>query len=193
MQLAVVGRFLLRLGLGRRDGDRQPRQNAQLLDRAAILDHALLDVGVVGLRLVDVAEWAEDHVGDAGGQVAPIVGLPGLDDHGVALRRARHIQRTLHREPLVLVFERVDLAGVDLAVDKRIVLPGIPQLLDQRHKLAGAVVAGGVLQVLSLLKLKAIWSPPESLAAELLKLVTTFQAARPPLTWSIEASWRASS
>jgi hypothetical protein len=147
-QLVVVLGPLFGLGLGRRGDHRQARQHAQLVGRAAVADQTLAQIVVVGFGLVDVAVGREDHVGDAGREVAPVGRLASLNNDRMALGRARNVERAAHFEPLALVVDGVDALGLDLAIDKGVVLPAIPQLFDQRHHFASAVVAGGVFEML---------------------------------------------
>jgi len=147
-QFAVVGGFFLGFGCRRRGDDRQPRQNPQLIRGASILDHPLFDILIVGLGVVEVAMGAKDHISNPCRQITPVVGLASLDDDRVALRRAGHIKRPTDIEPLTLVVNRMHLAPIDLAVDKGVILPTVPQVFDQGHKFARPVIARGMIEML---------------------------------------------
>ena len=81
--------------------------------------------------------------------------LPGLHDHGMALGRARHRERTARFEPFADVVERADLGRVGeeaggLVGDDGVVGPGGPMAHHDLDELVGAVVAQVVLEMLVL-------------------------------------------
>jgi hypothetical protein len=125
-------------------------QDLGVVGRAAVLGELALEVAVQGLRLLERLAGGEDHLGPARREVLAVLGGAGLDQHRVALRRARDVERPAHREELALVIEDVELVGIEVAprrlvVEERVVLPRIPQAGDDLHELAGAAVARGVI------------------------------------------------
>ncbi len=77
---------------------------------------------------------AEDHVGGGGGELAALVGVPGLDHHRVALRRAGQREGALDVELRSLVADRAGARGV-------------PELPGQLHEFGGPGVAVGAVEV----------------------------------------------
>ena len=117
--------------------------------RAAVFDDARLQVGVELARRLELLRHGEQHLGGARRKLAAGVGLAGLHDHRLALRRARHHQRPAHREVLALVMQHVHLGRVEeqarrLVQDEGVVLPGVPQPLRHLDELGGAAVAVGM-------------------------------------------------
>ncbi|KAG1530050.1 hypothetical protein G6F50_017579 [Rhizopus delemar] len=110
----------------------------------------------------------EHRIGILAGQRDAIIGRASLEDHRLALRRTLDVERPFHLENAALVVEptervrREERASVALAHEGT-VIPRIPQPLHH-------------------LQLR-----PEPSSGE----VTTFQPARPPLSRSSEANWRA--
>ena len=82
----------------------------------------------------------------ASGELAAALGLAGLDDHGMNLRRPRHVQRAAAAVVLALEAQLVDLLGIDEqpagpVEHERIRVPALPQPVAQLHVLLGHGVA----------------------------------------------------
>ena len=88
----------------------------------------------------------EDRVGSGGGELAPVVGVTGLEDHRPALRAARDVEPTADVEVRVRVRERASgrvgqehtavLVGHDL-----VAAPGVEQGVRRLEEALGALVA----------------------------------------------------
>ena len=149
------GQRALLLGLRRRLGDDHLHRRRDLDQRriaAGLLDLAL-EVGVVLAADLERRIGREDQLGPAGGEGHAAAALARLQQHRMALRRARHGERALRLEVLAAVVEPVDLVGIGEAAallvdDQRIVFPAVPQAGDDLHELVGAVVAQVVLEML---------------------------------------------
>ena len=76
-----------------RRGRRSAREDQQLVGLAAVAGEPPLDVGVERLAGLERAVAREDPVGVAGGELAPVVGVAGLDDRPAGPGRARHGER----------------------------------------------------------------------------------------------------
>ena len=86
-------------------------------------------------------------------EVAALLGVAGLEDDRLALRRALEVERPDHREVLAPVVERVLARAVEedaglLVAREGVVLVGAPQALRDLHVLERAAVAGRVVVVL---------------------------------------------
>ena len=109
---------------------------------------------VEGLRLRRVVLRGEHHVGDARGQRLAGTGGAGLDQHRMALRRARHVQRALDGEILALEVGDVEaarpheLAGL-LVADEGAVVPAVPQQPAGFDEFLGHRVALGMRRMLA--------------------------------------------
>ena len=104
---------------------------------------------------------AEHDLGGLGRELPAVVGGAGLHHHRLALRRARHRQRSAHLEELAGVIEHVTPVGIVeaallLVEDEGVVVPGVPQAAHDLDELAGAPVAHRLRQMV--------------LAAEILRL-----------------------
>ncbi len=88
----------------------------------------------------------EQTIGMLGGELATILGLAGGEQHRIALRHARDVERPLDLEVLALVVQRAharrieELAG-RLVLHEGIVGPAVPQALADLDELVGALVA----------------------------------------------------
>src|SRR4051812_35641860 len=113
---------------------------------AAAGRRAALDVGVELLCLAERLGAREDAFGNLGSELAAVLGSAGLKDDGLALGRARDVERACHREELAAMVEGVELALVEedsagLVAGESIVLVGISEPLHDSEVLAGAPVA----------------------------------------------------
>ena len=79
--------FCLRFGVGLADHGHDAGHHLDRVGRAAIGDGAPLDVGIKLLRRVEILLHGENHLRRFGGKVAAVVGLSGLHDHRMTLRR----------------------------------------------------------------------------------------------------------
>jgi hypothetical protein len=95
----------------------------------------------------------EDPLGEARCHLAADLGRAGLEQHRVALRRPRDIQRAAYREMLALMVQVMQLARIEVPFrvavpDKGIVVPAVPQSPHNFDKLDCPVVTGIVLIML---------------------------------------------
>src|SRR5690606_20724049 len=77
----------------------------------------------------------KDHLGGGGGKAAAVLGLAGLDDDRMPLRRARNVQRPPDLEMFALMISEMHLIDVKehpgfLVADKGVVLETVPKFLD---------------------------------------------------------------
>ena len=111
------------------------------------------DIGVVMLRIGELAAAGEDHLRGLGGELAAGVGGAGLDDDRPALDRPGDVQGAAHRQELALVVEHVHPLGVEInpvldIADEGVIGPAVPEAGDDVEELAGAAVALAVLHLL---------------------------------------------
>src|SRR6516225_9607587 len=137
--------LFLCLGLARTDDRHDAGQYRQLLGRATVLRHALLQIGIGLLGAVQLLHDGEDDIGGARREFQARRRAASLDDDRVPLRAARDVHRPLDLKEPALVVERPDLAVIDvdrarLVGDQRPVFPAIPQPLDHIDELLGALV-----------------------------------------------------
>ncbi len=114
---------------------------------------ALPDVGVIELRVGELAAAGKDHLRGFGGELAAGIGGSGLDDDRPALDRPRDIERAAHRQELALVVEhmhplRVEINAVLDIADKGVVGPAVPEAGHDIEELAGTAVALAMLHML---------------------------------------------
>ena len=91
----------------------------------------------------------EDYLRGFGGEFPPCRRGAGLEDDRPALGRPGHVETAVDLEELALVVEHVELRRVEhpwrrLVVDEGVVLPGVPQRLDDLVGFARLFVALGV-------------------------------------------------
>src|SRR5262249_60698378 len=87
------------------------------------------------------------------GDVWSGAGGAGLEQYRMALRRARDVERTAHREMLAPVvqdmdFRRVEIAAGGAVAQKRVVVPAVPQPLHDLDELHRAVITLAVGEML---------------------------------------------
>src|SRR5882724_106811 len=119
-----------------------PRRDLQVVRPAAKLDHALLEVAIERLRRRERAARSENNFGELGSEITAGVGRSRLDDDRPSLRRPFNVESALHGEILALVVQRMELLRQEaqarvLVVDKRVILPCIPERLDNLDEFAG--------------------------------------------------------
>ena len=141
---------------------RHRRQDLQLVGAAAVAGQAALGVGVEALCVGQARVTAEDGVGGAGGQLAAAVGVARLEDDGVHLGAAGHVEVPVDVELRAVVGERARRSltheAARVGVGHQIVVgPRLPELAHGLHHLAGPLVAVLVGQEAA---------PPEVLAGE---------------------------
>src|SRR5262249_22983688 len=95
----------------------------------------------------------KDHLAPASGKAPPAPAGAGLNDHRVALRRARDGERPARVEELAPMVEPLDLIWIGVAAgllidDDGALVPSIPVSEHDLHELIGPVVAQIVSQVL---------------------------------------------
>jgi len=134
------------------DDRRQPREDAQRRRVTPERPCALLHRRDEGTRGGEVVLRREDQLGEAGGEPHARLRGAGLHEHRVALRRARDVERSEHREVLALVRDPVDPAGVEIEAglrvgDDRLRIPAVPQLEHDLDELLRDPVARVVLGV----------------------------------------------
>ena len=144
------------LGLLRRTADDGEHTGHQVHLRwvAVPLAQLAFQTPVENAGLLQRLLGGEDDIGRAGCQRLAGLGRARLDHDGVALRRARCIQRAFDAEMRALVVQRVQLGGVEvhtavLVAHDGIVLPAVPQPLDHVDKLAGHRIALGMVGVVA--------------------------------------------
>ena len=101
-------------GVGVADDRGRGRDDLEVVAAPAVAGQPSLDVGVERLAVGVARVAAEDHVGVLGGELAPTVGVAGLDQHRVALRAARHVERPVDRElPAAMVEGRIAVGSTN--------------------------------------------------------------------------------
>ena len=100
-----------------------------------------------------IACRGEDDLTPSAGKTLAAAAGAGLDDDGMALRRARHRERPARLEEFSVVIEPLHLGRIGeppalLVDDQRAVFPGIPVAEHDLHEFVGAVVAQVVLEML---------------------------------------------
>ena len=129
------------------------------------------------MRKLGVARGGEDHLAPAPGEALAAAAGAGLDDHRVALRRARHGEGPARGEEFALVVEPLHLASdrrsgrVFLSMMMAPSSQRVPVPEHHLHELVGLVVAQVVVA--------GAPRRPMLRASPSLTEVTTFQAARP--------------
>src|SRR5207248_4669654 len=101
------GPLLARLLGGVADADEAPGQYLDVVRVAPSPLRARPDIGVVALRVGELAAARKDHLGGLGGELAAGIGRAGLDDYWPALDRPGDVQGAAHRQELALVVEHV--------------------------------------------------------------------------------------
>ena len=119
--------------------------------RPAVSRGAALDVGIEGAARFEILLHREGDLGGLAGKIAAVVGLAGLHDHRMALRRAVHGQRPAHRKVLALVVEEMKFGAVEidaavLVGDDGAVFPAIPQSEHHLGEFARPRVAVAVMR-----------------------------------------------
>ena len=145
-QLVDHGHLVLGLGLGCGADRRRKVAEAHLVRIAAGFRRFVADRGIAFLGGCDVARGGEDHLAPSSRKALATAGGAGLDDDGMALRRARHGERPARLVVFALVVEPLDLgrigeAAARLVHDQRTVFPGVPMAQHDFHEFVGAVVA----------------------------------------------------
>jgi hypothetical protein len=109
-----------------------------------------------GIFLLAVLQRVIDHeheLSPFGGEGLASAGLPGLDQHWMALRRPRYAERPARPEVPPHMIEpmhlcRIGEAVVRLVQDQSVVFPSIPMPEHDLHELVCPVVAGVMPHVL---------------------------------------------
>lgn len=96
--------------------------------------------------------WCEYPLGEARCHFAANLGRASLEEHRMALRRPRDIQRATNREMLALMVQLVELGRFEVTFrvtvsDKRVIVPAVPQSLHNFDKLDRPLITGIVLIV----------------------------------------------
>ena len=139
-------------GLGRAADRRRQVAEEHLVGIAAGFRGFVADRLIALLGVGQIARRGEDHFAPSAGKALAAAAGAGLDDDGMALRRARHRERPARLEELPVVVEplhlgRIGEAAALLVDDQRAVFPGIPVAEHDFHELVGAVVAQVVLEM----------------------------------------------
>ena len=101
------------VGVGVADDRGRGGDDLEVVVAPAVAGQASLDVGVEGLAVGVAGVPAEDDVGVLGGELAPAVGVAGLDQHRMALRAARDVERPVDRELVAAMVEGPDRGRID--------------------------------------------------------------------------------
>ena len=138
--------LVLGLSLGRAADGRGEVAEEHLVGIAAGFRRFVADSRIAFLGGGHVARGGEDHLAPSSRKTLAAAGCAGLDDDGMALRRARHGERTARLEELALVVEplhlgRIGEAAARLVHDQRAVFPGVPMTEHDFHEFVGAIVA----------------------------------------------------
>ena len=144
--------FVLRLGAGVADHGHHAGQHLDRIGVPAVSRGAALDVGVKRPAGLEILLHRERDLRGLGGKIAAVVGLAGLHDHRMALRRAMHGERPAHRKMLALVieemqFRRVEIDAAVLVGDHGAVFKTVPQPEHDLGEFAGAGVAIAVMRM----------------------------------------------
>ena len=118
----------------------------------AVSRGAALDVGIEGAAGLEILLHRERDLRGFAGKIAAVVGLAGLHDHRMALRRAMHGQRPAHRKMLAVVIEEMQLCRIEidaavLVGDDGAVFETVPQPEHHFGELARPRVAVAVMRV----------------------------------------------
>ena len=118
----------------------------------AVSRGAALDVGVKRPARFEILLHRERDLRGFAGKIAAVVGLAGLHDHRMALRRAMHGQRPAHRKVLALVVEemqfcRIEIDAAGFVGDDGAVFKTVPQAEHHFGEFAGAGVAVAVMRM----------------------------------------------
>ena len=123
-----------------------PGMMCSSLRSAAEFRHPAFHRRVVFLRVLDRGCSREHHIGGRRRHVLALLGGAGLHDHRIALRRARNVDRSAHREMLALVVEYVNFCRIEedarrLVAHEGVVLPAVPQPAHHLDEFRGAAIA----------------------------------------------------
>ena len=118
----------------------------------AVSRGAALDIGVKRPAGLEILLHRECDLRGFAGKIAAVVGLAGLHDHRMALRRTMHGQRPAHREVLALVVEEMQLCRIEIDAagfvgDDGAVFKTVPQPEHHFGEFAGAGVAVAVMRM----------------------------------------------
>ncbi|MNR17525.1 hypothetical protein D3C85_1341910 [compost metagenome] len=97
------------------------RQNEYVLRRPSEPDSPLFHILIECLRFLKGLLPGEYGIRFFGGQILPVFRRAGLEDHRLPLLGAGNIQRSLHREELSLVVQRMQLLRIE--EDSRLFIP----------------------------------------------------------------------
>ncbi len=121
-------------------------KDQQLVVTAAVFGQATLDVGIELLTLLQRPVSREDGIGGRRGELAPVIGVPGLEDHRTPLRAAGDVESTADIEMIVAVGEftgcrvRQEHAPVFVG-DDFVTVPGVEQRVGGGQEALGPLVA----------------------------------------------------
>ncbi|OEI69797.1 hypothetical protein Cus16_0409 [Curtobacterium sp. ER1/6] len=152
---------LLGVGLRVADGEGRAGQDQEFVLAAADTLQSVGDVGVEGARVVELGVQREDHLGVPGGEVAALVGVPGLHDDRVPLRAARDRERAGDVELRAVVVDVPDAGPVGEPADRRIGddgtrIPRVPELARQLDELGRPGVPVGVVEEATAPEVRAV-------------------------------------
>ena len=152
-RLSSKARLLARLLCGVADDDEAAGQDLDVVRVAPGLSRPLPDIGVVALRVGELAAARKDHLRGFGGELAAGIRGAGLDDDRPALDRPGDVQGPAHRQELALVVEdmhplRVEIDAVLDVADEGVLGPAVPEAGHDVEELAGAAVALAMLHML---------------------------------------------
>src|SRR5207302_322810 len=125
-------------------------RDLDVLRIAAAAGHIRLEIRILALAVLDVRVDYEDQLAPACSEALAAAALAGLDDNGVALRRAWYGEWSSRAKKTALVIEAMDFlrSGKQarrFVPDNGLVLPRIPMAEHDLHEFVGPVVAKVVL------------------------------------------------
>ena len=148
------GEDRLRFRFGPSHHGKDTRHDQGAVRRPAILNQLRLQAVIKGPRFIEVVLRGEDHVGDARRQGLPRARRSRLDQHRMALRRARHIQPAVDGEILAVEIGDPQAArpheGASLLVgDEGAIVPAVPEQPAGLDEFLGHGVALGMRWMLA--------------------------------------------
>ncbi len=144
-------RVLLGLGLGVPEREGRPGHHEQFVLGPSDALEPGGDVVVEGARVLELGVEREHHLGVPGGEVAALVGVPGLDDHRVSLRAPRDGEGPGDVELRSVVVDVPDARAVGEPSgrgvrDDGVGFPGVPELPRRLDELRRPRVPVGVVE-----------------------------------------------
>jgi len=145
-QLFDLGPFVFGLGRGLGRYGIDEMRDLDLVRIAVKARHLRFELRVVALAGFDIGIDDENHLAPARAEQFAAAARSGLDNDRMALRRARHRERSARAEKVALIVEAVNLVRLGeqargLVLNDGVVIPSVPVPEHDLHEFVGAVVA----------------------------------------------------